>query len=67
LKAVEYEMPVYYRRTVTRHPNEEGMFKRLQNELSVIAQEYGVPEDEIHPVFIGVSCSKSKLMEVLKG
>ena len=42
VKAKEYNLDEYYRRTVKRFPNEEGMFKRLQSELIQIGQEYGV-------------------------
>lgn len=43
------------------------MFNRLMRELVQIGQEYGVPEEEINDLFIQVSCSKSKLLETLKG
>ena len=36
-KAKEYELPIYYRRSVVRFPNEEGTFNRLQAELATIA------------------------------
>ncbi len=32
-----------------------------------MAQEYGVNDEEINEMFIQVSCSKSKLIEYLKG
>ena len=57
----------YYKRAVIKYTNEEGMFKRLQEELAQIGQEYGVAEDTINDMFMEVSCSKSKLIETLKG
>ena len=40
---------------------------RLFMDLEKIRQEYGVDEDEINDLFMEVSCSKSKLIEILKG
>lgn len=60
-------MPEYYRRSVVRFTNEEGMFNRLNSELADIAQQYAVNEEEVHKIFIEVSCSKSKLLDILKG
>jgi len=37
-KEKEYEVPCYYKRSVVRYSNEEGMFMRLQRELAEIAQ-----------------------------
>ena len=60
-------MPVYFTRSVKRFTNEEGTFMRLQNELIDIAQNYGTPVEEVHRLFIEVCCSKSKLIDILKG
>ena len=54
-------------RSVVRFANEEGMFNRLQQELLKIGQEYGVADEEVNKIFIEVCCSKSKLIETLKG
>ena len=43
------------------------MFFRLQLELQSMAQEYGVSDEEINEYFVQVSCSKTKLIELLKG
>jgi hypothetical protein len=43
------------------------MNMRLFMDLEKIRQEYGVDEDEINDLFMEVSCSKSKLIEILKG
>jgi hypothetical protein len=48
-------------------PNEEGTFKRLKLELEEIGKQYGVCDDEVNQIFIEVMCSKSRLIEVLKG
>ncbi len=32
-----------------------------------MGQEYGIGEEEINKMFVEVSCSKSKLMDILKG
>lgn len=66
-KEQEYEVAEYFSRTVKRFDNEEGMFNRLQLELQVIAQEYGVDDEKINKLFIDVCCSKSKLLEALRG
>jgi hypothetical protein len=57
----------FYVRSVARFQNEEGTFKRLQMDLERIGQEYGVPEEKINEIFFNVSCSKTKLIECLKG
>jgi hypothetical protein len=57
----------YYVRHVRRENNEEAMFRRLQEELSQIAKEYDRTEETINEMFIEVCCSKTKLIEVLKG
>lgn len=57
----------FYIRSVVKFNNEEGTFRRLQMELQKIAQEYGVNEEDIHMMFIEVSCSKKKLIETLQG
>jgi hypothetical protein len=43
------------------------MFQRLMMELSQIGQEYGVSDEKINDLFFEVSCSKSKLIDLLKG
>ena len=65
-KELEYD-GVYYSRGVVRFPNEEGMFHRLQQELLAIGKQYGVADEQINRLYIQVSCSKSKLIEKLKG
>lgn len=57
----------FYVRSVKRFTNEEGMFERLRMDLQRIALDYGVDEDELNDTFYQVSCSKSKLIEMLKG
>lgn len=42
------------------------MFRRLQNELLDIAKKYSVEDEEINKLFLEVSCSKAKLIEVLE-
>jgi DNA-binding MltR family transcriptional regulator len=54
-------------RSVSRFTNEEGTFMRLKMDLQKIGQEYGVSEDDINDIFFEVSCSKTKLIEHLKG
>lgn len=61
------DLDTYYVRNVHRETNEEGMFRRLQAELSIMAQQYGVSDEEINDMFVEVSCSKTRLLEVLKG
>lgn len=56
-----------YVRSVSRFTNEEGTFMRLKMDLQKIGQEYGVSEDDINDIFFEVSCSKTKLIEHLKG
>lgn len=51
-KEKEYEQVPFYTRTVNRCANEEGMFKRLQQELLVIGKQYGVQDEEINRMFI---------------
>ena len=63
----EFQQVPYYLRTVERFTNEEGMFKRLMDDLERIGQEYGVEMEEIHKIYFDVSCSKTKLVERLKG
>eukprot|EP00347_Sterkiella_histriomuscorum_P011097 403373765 len=65
-KAIEFDVDVFYERAVRRFPNEEGMFRRLQMELSEIGQRYGVGDLEVNKMFIEVSCCKAKLIEVLE-
>ena len=57
----------FYVRSVTRFTNEDGMFRRLRMDLDKIAQEYGFTEDQINEKFMQVNCSKSKLIDLLKG
>ncbi len=57
----------FYVRSVVRSQNEDGMFRRLQLDLQRIAQEFGVTEEEINEKFFAVNCSKTRLVEVLKG
>lgn len=57
----------FYVRSVSRFNNEEGTFRRLQMDLQRIAQEFGQTEDDINDKFFKLNCSKSRLIEVLKG
>ena len=66
-EAAENDGRPIYVRSVKRFTNEEGMFERLRMDLQRIAQEYGVDEDVVNDTFFGVNCSKSRLIEVLKG
>ncbi len=66
-EAAENDGRPIYVRSVKRFTNEEGMFERLRMDLQRIAQEYGVDEDKVNDTFFEVSCSKSKLIDVLKG
>ncbi len=66
-KDIENDGKPYYRRDVSRMTNEDGMNMRLFMDLQKIGQEYGVNEDDLNDIFFSVSCSKSKLVEALKG
>ena len=57
----------FYVRSVIRFQNEDGMFLRLKQDLNRIAQEFSVEEEHLNTIFMQVGCSKSKLVEVLKG
>ena len=57
----------FYVRHIKRETNEEGMFRRLQEELSKMAQQYSISDEEINELFIQVCCNKKKLIEVLQG
>ena len=60
-----YCVDKYYSRKVVKMENEDGKFKRLCLELDQMSQEYGVHIEEVHKMFMEVSCSKSKLIEIL--
>jgi len=57
----------FYVRHIERETNEEGMFRRLQEELSKMAQQYSITDEDINDMFISVSCNKKKLIELLQG
>lgn len=62
-----YCVDKYYSRKIVKMTNEEGTFNRLLSELDAMSQQYGVHIEEIHKIFTDVSCSKSKLVEILQG